>query len=93
MADSLTFTDADVSAILQNAPLLHDLEIAQGITQSDDWEKLSDLKKTQIKTLLHGIIMTEYLRANVSPRGLLINIEPHIFLDDITFRIDWSKIS
>ena len=93
MSDSLSFTDADVSAILQNAPSLQELDIAQGISHCNDWDKLNELKKTQIKTLLHSIIMTEYLRASISPRGLLINIEPHIFLEDLAFRLDWSKIS
>ena len=93
MSDSLSFTDADVSAILQNAPSLQDLDFAQGISQCNDWDKLNDLKKSQVKTLLHNIIMTEYLRASISPKGLLINIEPHIFLEDLAFRLDWSKIS
>ena len=90
---SLSFNDADISAILASAPLLQDVNIPDSIIQSDDWQKLNDLKKEQIRTVLHGLIMTEYLRSNIAPKGLIVNTAPYIFLHDMVFRLDWSKIS
>ena len=69
---SLTFDEADIAAILASAPLLRDVSIPDSILQSDDWQKLNELKKEQIRTILHGLIMTEYLRCNIAPRGLIL---------------------
>lgn len=67
--------------------------ITQASTQVEGWDTFTELKKSQVKTILHGAILTEYLRANSAPQGLLVVNETLIFLGDATFRKDWSLIA
>lgn len=69
----LTYTDEEVDSVLSALPLLNDLNIAQIIAQSEDWDALAELKKNQIKIILLWVIMTEYLQANASATGITGN--------------------
>ncbi|KAJ1109637.1 hypothetical protein NDU88_006997 [Pleurodeles waltl] len=89
----LSFDDSMVQAILQTPSILGDESSGPSCGTKEDWTKLSALKKELIKTVLHGTIMTEYLRANISPNGLIVTNVPRIFLQDLQFRLDWSQIS
>ena len=89
----LSFTDEEVATLLEGSSLLDDVTMVQSLAQSDDWDSLSDLKRLEVKTAIHGLILKEYLRKDTAPRGLLLTIEPHIFLTDIIFRKEWALIS
>ena len=89
----LGFMEEEVASLLEGGSLLDDVTIVQSLTQSDDWDSLSDLKNLEVKTKIHGIIMEEYLRKNTAPCGLLLSIEQHIFLTDVIFRKEWALIS
>ncbi|KAJ1162150.1 hypothetical protein NDU88_002626 [Pleurodeles waltl] len=89
----LSFDDSVVQEILQTPSILGDENSGPSSGTREDWTKLSALKKELLKTVLHGTIMTEYLRANISPNGLIVTNVPRIFLQDLQFRIDWSQIS
>ncbi|KAJ1154717.1 hypothetical protein NDU88_007460 [Pleurodeles waltl] len=82
-----------VQAILQTPSILGDENSGPSSGMKEDWTKLSSLKRELIKTILHGTIMTEYLRTNISPNGLIVTNVPRIFLQDLQFRLDWSQIS
>ena len=95
MAEStgLSYSADDIEAILAAAvslELTDTIDCAQG---TDEMDKLRTLKREQIKTLLHGTIMTGYLKANAAPPGLLVKNEPFIFQRDLVFKKDWSLIS
>ncbi|KAJ1169805.1 hypothetical protein NDU88_001695 [Pleurodeles waltl] len=89
----LSFDDSVVQEILQTPSILGDENSGPSSGTREDWTKLSALKKELLKTVLHGTIMTEYLRANISPNALIVTNVPRIFLQDLQFRIDWSQIS
>ena len=95
MADNtgLTYTDEEVQNILSGPSLLTGVDIPRVISQASDWDKLTYHRKEQIRVILHGVIMTEYLRENKAPRGLLVSNAPRIFLADYIFRKDWAAIA
>ncbi|XP_069083443.1 zinc finger protein 91-like [Pleurodeles waltl] len=89
----LSFDDEMVAAILQTPSILNNDGAAPMGSLKEDWDKLSTLKRDLIKTVMHGTIMTEYLRANIAPNGLLVSNIPRIFLQDLAFRKDWAQIA
>ena len=89
----LTFSNEDIEAILA-AALPHDTNIPPPPTDhGEDWRTLKELRREHVKTIIHGIMMTNYLKANAAPRGLIVKNEPFIFLHDLEFKKDWSLIS
>ncbi|KAJ1199407.1 hypothetical protein NDU88_003243 [Pleurodeles waltl] len=93
MAEGLTFDDEEVTAILSAPSLLGDTALSKKLSQLGDWDTLVELKRTQVKTILHGAILAEYLRSNTAPNGLIVSNEPRIFLEDLEFRKDWALIA
>ena len=95
MADftGLTFTDEDVEAVLAAAITLDDDMDTYIASDPIDLAKLRTLKRERIKTLLHGTIMSGYLKSNAAPQGLIVHNEPFIFQKDLTFKKDWSLVS
>ncbi|XP_078506971.1 uncharacterized protein LOC144767397 [Lissotriton helveticus] len=91
--NGLSFTGSDIDEILAAQPLLQNSDLSEAIAQTDDWDTLSNKKREQIRTAIHGIIMTEYLRFKTAPRGLWISNAPRFFLHDLAFCRDWSSIS
>ncbi|XP_078504507.1 uncharacterized protein LOC144763080 [Lissotriton helveticus] len=62
-------------------------------TSNEDWATLTELKKELIRITIHGVMMTEYLRNNIAPRGLIVNLIPRLFLEDKQFKTDWCQVS
>ena len=90
---TLSFTDETLLSILSKPSTLGEDTVGTSQETYEDWESLSELKKNMIKTQIHGIMMTEYLRAKISPLGLIVANDPKIFLDDPEFRKAWAHIS
>ncbi|XP_078542312.1 uncharacterized protein LOC144828051 [Lissotriton helveticus] len=82
-----------IAAILAAPSLLSDTPLLGKTSVREEWEKLSNLKKKQVRIALHGALMSEYYTSGASPASLLVRIEPRIFLDDKKFRLDWSYIA
>ena len=61
------YTDEEVNTILSGPSLLTGIDIPQTIASTADWDNLTEQKREQIRTILHGVIMTEYLREKAAP--------------------------
>ena len=95
MADflGLTFTEEDVEAVLAAAMTLEEDINTNTATDPVDLAHLKSLKRERIKTLLHGTILSGYLKSNAAPQGLIVRNEPFIFQKDLAFKKDWSLVS
>ncbi|KAJ1163092.1 hypothetical protein NDU88_003555 [Pleurodeles waltl] len=93
MAEGLTFDDEEVTALLAAPSLLGDAALSKSLSQLGDWYTLVELKRTQVKTILHGAVLTEYLRSITAPNGLIVSNEPRIFLEDLELKKDWALIA
>lgn len=89
----LTFDDEEIDRILAAISPFEGLSNNDPGPSSNDWDELRNLRRTQIKTALHGLFMTEYLRDKVAPQGLIVRNKPFIFQTDKEFKRDWSLIS
>ena len=57
----LSFDDEDVNSILQAPSLLGGNTDTASLDTYEDWDSLSNTKKNQVKTALHGALMTDTL--------------------------------
>lgn len=92
-AGGLAFDDEEVDRILANLRPFEGLSNTEPGINEGDWDELAALRRTKIKTALHGLLMSEYLKSKTAPPGLIVKNEPFIFTHDLEFKRDWSLIS
>ena len=91
--EALSFDDEVIASILNKPSALGEETPGTSSNTYEDWESLSLMKKNRVKSALHGILMTEYLRSKIAPMGLIVLNEPRIFLEDAEFRKSWAQIA
>lgn len=88
-ARTLSYTDADIESILfpDAGPSL-DMDP----TTDDLTRKLKHLASKEVRLQLHGITLSEYVRAKRIPRGLRIQKAPTLGRNDDDFCTKWCEI-